>query len=298
VRVVKRAGHRCDDLSRHPSNCSGITVQAMSSPKSPREESEELHRETEELRRETEELSRETEEAGQQPGGAAASQTAEELGRRGQELRRRWEELHRRGKELFRRSERRRAEIKRLKSRHRTNMILFMAGAAVTAITPWVWLLEKPPMPTGRLYLGFIIVVVAWAAVWVWALLRRFRSLPAAFIAALVVLQAVYVEGFFALWYRGLSAASPQAFNGPLSPVDAAYFTISTATTTGMGDIHPSSPAARLIVTAQMIASLYLIVIAITTAVQRVLAPAVHETQQQHRPSDEPPQEPPESDHT
>jgi hypothetical protein len=57
------------------------------------------------------------------------------------------------------------------------------------------------------------------------------------------------------------------AFNVPLTRIDATYFTISTATTTGMGDIHPVSGAARLLVSAQMIASLYRVVIAITTAV-------------------------------
>jgi hypothetical protein len=73
------------------------------------------------------------------------------------------------------------------------------------------------------------------------------------------------------VWYFALSAASPQAFNVSLTRIDAAYFTISTATTTGMGDIHPASAAARVLVSGQMIASLYLVVIAITAAVERVL---------------------------
>jgi hypothetical protein len=103
-------------------------------------------------------------------------------------------------------------------------------------------------------------------------LLSRFRGLPAAVVAIVVICQTVYVEGLFALWYYALSAESPQAFNASLTRIDAAYFTISTATTTGMGDIHPASGGARLLVSAQMIASLYLIVIAITTAMQRVLA--------------------------
>jgi hypothetical protein len=38
-----------------------------------------------------------------------------------------------------------------------------------------------------------------------------------------------------------------------------------------------------------MIASLYLVFMAITGAAQRVLAPAAHEAQQQHQPSDQPP---------
>jgi hypothetical protein len=74
-----------------------------------------------------------------------------------------------------------------------------------------------------------------------------------------------------------------------MSAIDAAYFTISTATTTGLGDIHPASGTARLVVSAQMIASVYLVVIAIGTAVGRIFAPDAHDDQQQHQPGDEPP---------
>jgi hypothetical protein len=90
--------------------------------------------------------------------------------------------------------------------------------------------------------------------------------------AVVVVCLAVYVEGLFALGYFLLSVGSPQAFNAGLTRIDAAYFTISTATTTGMGDIHPVSGVARLLVLAQMIASLFVVVVAITTAVKRLLA--------------------------
>jgi hypothetical protein len=70
-----------------------------------------------------------------------------------------------------------------------------------------------------------------------------------------------------------MSVYSPHSFDpSPLTGIDAAYFTISTATTTGMGDVHPVSGGARLLVSGQMIASLYLVVIAISTAAQRVLA--------------------------
>ncbi|MGO9154175.1 ion channel [Mycobacterium sp.] len=92
----------------------------------------------------------------------------------------------------------------------------------------------------------------------------------------MVLAQVIFVEGFFALLYYALSAQSPQAFNCSLTRVDATYFTISTATTTGMGDIHPVSGTARLLVSAQMVTSVYLVVIAITTAIQRVLARGEH----------------------
>jgi hypothetical protein len=79
-------------------------------------------------------------------------------------------------------------------------------------------------------------------------------------------------QGLFALAYYFLAARSPEAFKGSLtSPIDAAYFSISTATTTGMGDISPASGGARLLVTAQMVISVFLIVIAVVTVVQRSL---------------------------
>jgi hypothetical protein len=77
------------------------------------------------------------------------------------------------------------------------------------------------------------------------------------------------VEGVFAQVYDVLSANRPQAFSSPLTGIDAAYFSISTATTTGMGDIHPVSEAARVLVTAQMVLSLALVVAALGVALNR-----------------------------
>jgi hypothetical protein len=54
-----------------------------------------------------------------------------------------------------------------------------------------------------------------------------------------------------------------------LSKIDAAYFTIGTATTTGMGDIHPASQGSRLLVEFQMVVSLFLVVTALGLAIQR-----------------------------
>jgi hypothetical protein len=139
--------------------------------------------------------------------------------------------------------------------------------------SPWQ-VLGHPPAAMGIRFALNITFAVIWSIGWVWILLqhRFFRKAPAAVIAVLVVCQAVYVDGIFADCYYALSAQSPRAFEpSPLTGSDAAYFTISTATTTGMGDIHPASSAARLIVSGQMVASLYLVVIAIGTAVGRVL---------------------------
>ena len=101
---------------------------------------------------------------------------------------------------------------------------------------------------------------------------RELRGL----VLAMVVAGTVCVEGIFAQFYYWLSLQSPSAFdtgasNAALSKIDAAYFTISTATTTGMGDIHPASQAARLLVTLQMVVSLFLVVLALGLALQRFI---------------------------
>jgi Ion channel len=87
-----------------------------------------------------------------------------------------------------------------------------------------------------------------------------------------VISSTIYVEGYFAMIYYMISAHWPGAFCPPLSTIDAAYFTISTATTTGFGDIHPASGLARLLVSAQMVINLLLVVTAVGTAFQRFLA--------------------------
>ena len=64
-----------------------------------------------------------------------------------------------------------------------------------------------------------------------------------------MIAPTIFVEGTFAELYYAMSANSPHSVGPPtLTGIDVAYFTISTATTTGIGDIHPVSGAARLAV--------------------------------------------------
>ena len=134
----------------------------------------------------------------------------------------------------------------------------------------WGWLslgISAPTMPRlvmiglgGLLYIALVV----------WDLIRRSprRALLTVFAAVL------YVEGIFANDYYWLSHRSPAAFNETLNRIDAAYFTVSTAITTGFGDIHPLSGSARLVVTAQMLVSGFLIVFAAGIAVNRLFSVA------------------------
>jgi voltage-gated potassium channel Kch len=63
----------------------------------------------------------------------------------------------------------------------------------------------------------------------------------------------------FAFTYLALSRADPASFSEHLDRIDAMYFTVSTVTTVGLGDITPTSSGARILVTFQMLFDLVLI---------------------------------------
>lgn len=63
----------------------------------------------------------------------------------------------------------------------------------------------------------------------------------------------------FSFSYLTLSRADPASFSEPLDRVDAFYYTVSTVTTVGFGDITADSAGARILVTAQMLFDLALI---------------------------------------
>lgn len=81
------------------------------------------------------------------------------------------------------------------------------------------------------------------------------------------VLRAIEVVAFalpllvvvFAFTYLTLSRADPASFSEHLDRVDAMYYTVSTVTTVGLGDITPTSAGARILVTFQMLFDLILI---------------------------------------
>jgi voltage-gated potassium channel len=63
----------------------------------------------------------------------------------------------------------------------------------------------------------------------------------------------------FAFTYLSISRADPASFSEHLNHVDAMYYTVSTISTVGFGDITAESDAARVLVTVQMVFDLALI---------------------------------------
>ena len=60
----------------------------------------------------------------------------------------------------------------------------------------------------------------------------------------------------FASAYYVMARANPASFSHPLTRTDALYFTVTTFSTVGYGDITPVTETARLVVTVQMILDL------------------------------------------
>jgi hypothetical protein len=73
-----------------------------------------------------------------------------------------------------------------------------------------------------------------------------------------VLITAVVVV--FALVYSTMSEVNPAAFTESLTKSDAIYYTVTTLSTTGFGDIAAVSTSARWVVTVQMLFDLVLLV--------------------------------------
>ena len=74
----------------------------------------------------------------------------------------------------------------------------------------------------------------------------------------------------FASTYVVLATISAGNFSEPLTRTDALYFTVTVFSTVGFGDITAKTEAARLVVTGQMIADLFVIGVAVKVIVGAV----------------------------
>lgn len=107
---------------------------------------------------------------------------------------------------------------------------------------------------------GMIAGLLLFAALMGWQLRTIVRAehpvLRAVEAIALALLMLVVV---FAFTYLALSRIDSQSFSEELGRVDSMYYTVSTLSTVGLGDITPISTPARIVVTFQMLLDLALI---------------------------------------
>jgi fatty acid desaturase len=108
--------------------------------------------------------------------------------------------------------------------------------------------------------LGMIAGLVLFLVLVGWQLHTIVRAEHPVLRAAEVVVFALpMLVVIFAFTFLTISRADPQSFSEPLGRVDSLYFTVSTLATVGFGDITPTSPGARLVVTFQMLFDLALL---------------------------------------
>lgn len=110
-----------------------------------------------------------------------------------------------------------------------------------------------------RLVISLGIVVVG-TVISVQYILRADYPMLRVFEVLAVVVALVI--GSFASAYAYLSHADAEAFSEVLSRTDALYFSVTTATTVGFGDISATTEAARIIVMIQMVANVVVIGVA------------------------------------
>lgn len=85
-----------------------------------------------------------------------------------------------------------------------------------------------------------------------------------------LVCSILTLIGVYSYLYWRLSVHDARVFSEQLSKASAIYFTVTTFTTTGFGDIHPVSDGARLLVTTQMLLGAFVLVVIVASVVARV----------------------------
>ena len=182
------------------------------------------------------------------------------------------------------------------KGRRLVGLGLLRSLAATVALVALYYLLPLDRMKNVSLALvAGLLILLAVTAWQVRAIIRaRYPALRA--VEALAATVPLFLL-LFASAYFTMAATNPANFSThSLTRTDALYFTVTTFSTAGFGDITPVSQSARLVVTAQMLLDLLALGLGI-----RVLVGAVQLARQQTRPATDPsisPGPPQQSDQT
>jgi voltage-gated potassium channel Kch len=74
---------------------------------------------------------------------------------------------------------------------------------------------------------------------------------------------------WFASAYWLTSQGASSSFSAPLTRIDTIYFSLTTYTTTGFGDISAHSQGSRVLASLEMITALFTLVVLVATAVTK-----------------------------
>jgi voltage-gated potassium channel len=110
-----------------------------------------------------------------------------------------------------------------------------------------------------------VFAVVGWQ---VWQITRSDHPTLRA-VEALALIIPLYVLLFAAVYFL-MDHANKSTFGGPLSRIDAMYFSATVFTTVGFGDITAKTEAARVIVTVQMMLDLAIIGLVVRLVINAV----------------------------
>ena len=165
-----------------------------------------------------------------------------------------------------------RSDVQRQRPARRTLVLaLLRALGSVAGLIAVYYLLplDGQLRVTTGVALGIVLAAfVALAAVQVRSILRSpYPAIRAT--EVLAVLVPLFVLAFAGYYYVS-EQQDPSSFAGSLTRTDTLYFTVTVLTTVGFGDIVPTSQAARIAVTVQMVADLVVLGVLIRTVLRAV----------------------------
>jgi voltage-gated potassium channel len=178
------------------------------------------------------------------------------------------------------------------KRRRLIALTLLRSLATATVLVALYYLLPLdriPSVPLGVLLVIGLVILLSVAA-WQVRTIVGAKHPTVRAIGALATTVPLFLL-LFAATYFLMARASAASFSDHLTRTDALYFTVTTFSTVGYGDITAASEPARLVVTAQMILDLLTLGLGI-----RVFAGAVQRGRQRPRPDPADPGSPPEQE--